>query len=92
MREQNEDSNLVMSIIIYGGLLLVVIGTVAGLFNIGSFGIVLGAIFAFYITWIISTLLISSVFSQWSMTKQGCIGFVVALFIIIGIILVGVNK
>ena len=92
MREQNEDSNLVMSIIIYGGLLLVVIGTVAGLFNIGSFGIVLGAIFAFYITWIISTLLISSVFSQWSMTKQGSIGFVVALFILIGIILVGVNK
>ena len=92
MREQNEDTNLVMSIITYGGLLLIVIGTIAGFFNIGSFGIVLGTLFIFFAAWAISIFGITYVFPQWSMAKQGSIGFVVALFIIIGIILVGANK
>ena len=86
MREQNDDSPI-MPVLVCGGLFLIVVGTIAGFFNIGSFSNVLAILFAFYILWVISIAVIVSIQPDWSPTMQGIIGFVVAIFILIGVLL-----
>lgn len=86
MREQNDDSPI-MPVLVCGGLFLIVVGTIAGFFNIGSFSNVLAILFAFYILWVISIAVIVCVKPDWSVTTQGIVGFIVAIFILIGILL-----
>ena len=86
---KEEDKSSIPAIMGIGGLVLVVVGTIASFFNIGSFGAILGVLIALYITWIIATMILTSVYPDWSTTNQGVVGFIIALFIIINLVWIG---
>ena len=86
MREQNDDSPI-MPVLVCGGLFLIVVGTIAGFFNIGSFSNVLAILFALYVFWLVSIVAVVWIKPEWSITTQGIVGFIVAVFILIGILL-----
>lgn len=66
---QEEEKSPVITAIVVGGVILIVVGTIAGIFNIGrSFSFILGIAFATYAFGIGATLVLSATCKDWSMT------------------------
>lgn len=82
MREEKKDEPMA-AFITLGGMALIVIGTIAGLFNIGKAGALLGGLFAVYIIWLVLLFTLHSLNKEWSLTKVGW----VSLYFAIGTVL-----
>lgn len=80
-----EEDDSISAILTIGGIILVVVSTIAGIFNL--WGDVLAYVFVFYFMWLISTILLGSFNSDWSKKKAGIIGLIIAISITLGVYL-----
>ncbi len=93
MKDDDEKDSLGPAIVSYSFMLLVVVGTIIGFFNIGfSAGVVVGFLFALVVVWIFSIMILSSIYPDWSDNKTCFVGLAIALFIVINLTFIGLSK
>lgn len=74
------------AIIVYTGLFLIIAGTILGLFDISSFGIIFGSIVAYFAIGLVCTLAIIQLKPEWETKKQCVTGYLIGLFIFANIL------
>ena len=74
------------SIVGYSFIFLVVVGTIAGFFNVGSFGAILGIVIAGFITFIIAAMVLSSMNSEDNESSTIIKALIITIFIILGLL------